>query len=165
MPEVELEYDEQGRVTGGHFGEHDISHQIIEEFMLAANEAVAEHSDRARRAVPAPRPPGRRTRPSSRRSPSSPASSATRCKKSTDRFSLQRVLEKSADKPERHAVHYALLRSLKQATYSPYEEEHYALASEHYCHFTSPIRRYPDLTVHRLLDQILRTGKAGADVD
>jgi ribonuclease R len=85
-------------------------------------------------------------------------------KKSTDRFSLQRVLDKSAEKPERHAVHYALLRSLKQATYSPYEEEHYALASKHYCHFTSPIRRYPDLTIHRTLDQILRTGRARADV-
>ena len=45
MPETELEYDDQGRVTGAHFRKHDVSHQIIEEFMLAANEAVAEHLD------------------------------------------------------------------------------------------------------------------------
>ena len=80
----------------------------------------------------------------------------------TDRFALQRVLDQSANQPDVYAVHYALLRSLKQATYSPVAEGHYALASNTYCHFTSPIRRYPDLTVHRLLGRWLRTGKAGS---
>ncbi len=163
MPEVELEYDDQGRMSGAHFVEHDVSHQIIEEFMLAANEAVAEHLDDRgapylRRVHPAPDPAKLKAFAEFARI------LGYDLKKSTDRFSLQRVLEKSAAAPERHAVHYALLRSLKQATYSPYEEEHYALASRYYCHFTSPIRRYPDLQVHRQIDQLLRDKRAGGDV-
>jgi ribonuclease R len=164
VPEVELEYDAEGKVCGAHYAPHDVSHQIIEEFMLAANEAVAEHLQslgvpflRRIHAPPAPhklrefaefaRELGYDIDP----------------RYATDRFQLQRVLEQSRHRPEVHAVHYALLRSLKQAEYSPVEEGHYALASEHYCHFTSPIRRYPDLTVHRLLGRWLRTGKVSAD--
>jgi ribonuclease R len=162
MPEVELEYDAQGRVTGGHFLVHDVSHQIIEEFMLAANEAVAEHLDSLgvpflRRVHPAPEPSKLEAFADFARI------LGYKIHHSTDRFALQRILEKSADQPEAHAVHYALLRSLKQAVYSPEAEGHYALASENYCHFTSPIRRYPDLTVHRQLSRWLRTGRAGSD--
>ncbi len=162
MPETELEYDEQGRVTGGHFRKHDISHQIIEEFMLAANEAVAEHLDSKggvflRRVHPDPDP--------LRLSAFADFARSLDYKMPTDfdRFALQRILESSADQPEVYAVHYALLRSLKQAVYSPNDEGHYALASEDYCHFTSPIRRYPDLTIHRQLGGWLRTGKVGGN--
>jgi ribonuclease R len=160
MPEIELEYDEQGRVTGGHFRPHDVSHQIIEECMLAANEAVAEQLDDLgvpflRRVHPDPDPLkleafARFARSLGYKMPSH-----------LDRFALQRILERSAGRPDMHAVHYALLRSLKQAVYSPEEEGHYALASEDYCHFTSPIRRYPDLTVHRQLGQWLRRHRVG----
>jgi ribonuclease R len=162
MPETELEYDEEGRVTGGHFLEHDVSHQIIEEFMLAANEAVAAHLNDLgvpflRRVHPDPAPFKLEAFATFARSLGYKVASAA------DRFTLQRILERSAGRPEAHAVHYALLRSLKQAVYSPEDQGHYALASDDYCHFTSPIRRYPDLTVHRLLDRWLRRGKVGSD--
>ena len=156
MPEVELELDAEGRVSGGHFHKHDISHQMIEEFMLLANEAVASQLDSAgvpflRRVHPAPDPAKLKA------FAEFAGILGYKMKKETDRFSLQRILQESTDKPEAHAVHYALLRSLKQATYSPIKEDHYALASENYCHFTSPIRRYPDLTVHRLLDRLVKS--------
>ena len=164
MPEVDLEYDDQGRVAGAHFHHRAFSHRIIEEFMLAANEAVAEHLHKLGVAF-------------LRRNHAAPDAVKLQAflefakvlgyevdlRRPTDRFQLQRILAESADQPERHAVHYSLLRSLKQAEYSPNEEGHYALASDHYCHFTSPIRRYPDLTVHRLLTQWLRTGRTGSD--
>ncbi len=162
MPETELEFDDQGRVSGAHLAKHDVSHQIIEEFMLAANEAVAGKLAELgvpflRRIHPAPEPTKLEAFNAFARS------LGYKMEKFTDRFSLQRVLRESAEKPDVYAVHYALLRSLKQAVYSPAEEEHYALASNTYCHFTSPIRRYPDLTVHRLLGRWLRTGRAGSD--
>ncbi|MHB1421982.1 MAG: ribonuclease R [Gemmataceae bacterium] len=162
MPEVELEYNELGQVVGAHFRKHDVSHQIIEEFMLAANEAVAEHLSRLdvaflRRVHPDPDP--------KKLSAFADFARSLGYKMPTDfdRFALQRILDKSANRPEVHAVHYALLRSLMQAVYSPEEEGHYALASANYCHFTSPIRRYPDLTVHRLLDRWLRSRRCGSD--
>ncbi len=163
MPQTELEYDDKGRIVGAHFAENDISHQIIEEFMLAANEAVADHftgRDIAflRRVHPAPDPAKLQSFAQFARLLN------YRVDLERDRFSLQRVLEESTGKPEQHAVHFALLRSLKQAVYSPIAEGHYALASNDYCHFTSPIRRYPDLTVHRLIGQLLKAGRAGSAI-
>jgi ribonuclease R len=163
MPEAVLDYDEHGHMTGAHFAPHDLSHQIIEEFMLAANEAVAEHLTNhgihfLRRVHPAP------NEEKLHAFAQFAALLGYPIKRPKDRFELQRVLNETADKPERAAVHYALLRSLKQAAYSPIQDEHYALASTHYCHFTSPIRRYPDLVVHRLLDRWLKHKKAPTDL-
>ena len=164
MPEPVLEYDADGRVSGAHFAEHNLSHQIIEEFMLAANEAVAEHFTKhevpfLRRVHPAPNEEKLEAFAQFADLLGHPI------KRAQDRFELQRVLKETSDMPERAAVHFALLRSLKQATYSPIQDQHYALASQHYCHFTSPIRRYPDLQVHRLLDRWIKTGTASADVE
>lgn len=164
MPEIQLEYDENGKVAGAHFRKHDISHMMVEECMLAANEAVAEQLDRKdiyflRRVHPAPEPTKLHKFAEFARI------LGYKVQSETDRFTLQNILKKSAKKPEMHAVHYALLRSLKQATYSPVKDDHYALASANYCHFTSPIRRYPDLQVHRLLDQLFRRGKASSKLD
>jgi ribonuclease R len=162
MPEAVLEYDADGRVSGAHFAEHNLSHQIIEEFMLAANEAVAEHFTNhevpfLRRVHPAPNEEKLEAFAQFADLLGHPM------KRAQDRFELQRVLDATADKPERAAVHFALLRSLKQAAYSPIQDEHYALAMQHYCHFTSPIRRYPDLQVHRLLDRWIKHGTASAN--
>ena len=163
MPEAVLEYDDKGHVSGAHFASHDESHQLIEDFMLAANEAVAGHFDRlkvpfVRRIHPAP---------DARKLEAFATFVRTldyKLPRRPSRFDLQRVLDESAKTTERHAVHYAMLRSLKQATYSPEQDEHFALASDHYCHFTSPIRRYPDLIVHRELGQWLAKGRVRADL-
>ena len=62
-------------------------------------------------------------------------------------------------KPEERAINFALLRTMKQAEYSQDDFRHYALNEDHYCHFTSPIRRYPDLTIHRIVGELARGKK------
>jgi ribonuclease R len=152
-PEVKIDLDRDGRVSGAHVVENTESHQIIEEFMLAANEAVARSLAEAgagflRRIHPMP----------DMRKLRQLTEFVTELGFDVDslesRFELQRLLDMARGLPEEHAVHYAVLRSLSRAAYGPQEEGHYALASECYCHFTSPIRRYPDLTIHRGLEAL-----------
>ena len=154
MPEVKVDLDREGRVAGAHVVRHTESHQIIEEFMLAANEAVAELlSDRGvaflRRVHADPSPKKLKALSEF------VAELGIRPGRLESRFELQKLLDSVVGEPTEHAVHYAVLRSLQRAVYSPEEEGHYALASDCYCHFTSPIRRYPDLLVHRALDAVL----------
>ena len=73
----------------------------------------------------------------------------------------QRLAQKIAGKPEERILAHLMLRSLKQARYSEKNEGHFALATQHYTHFTSPIRRYPDLIVHRISKALLRAGVSG----
>ncbi len=150
LPDVRIDLDEDGKVAGAHVEENTESHQIIEEFMLAANEAVArEFSDRELYFI-------RRVH-----EPPSPVKlkELTRffhemgidCDSLESRFEIKRVVELAAKMPEAKAIHFSVLRSMQKAVYSPREVGHYALASDAYCHFTSPIRRYPDLVIHRML--------------
>ena len=153
IPEVAIDFDKDGAVSGAHQRHHDQSHEIIEEFMLAANVAVAGLLDS-------------RGLPFLRRTHGDPDEVKMRnfqqfcqglgltLKKSQDRKAIQEIISKVEGKPEQRAVNFALLRSMQQAVYSPEDTGHYALAEADYCHFTSPIRRYPDLTVHRLIGQI-----------
>ena len=162
MPEVKIDLDRDGRVTGAHIAANTESHQIIEEFMLAANEAVASALAVAgagflRRIHPAPDP--RKLRQLTE----FVSELGFEVDSLESRFELQRLLDMARGKPEEHAVHYAVLRSLSRAAYGPQEDGHYALASDCYCHFTSPIRRYPDLAVHRAIEAVARGRRPPAD--
>jgi ribonuclease R len=157
MPEVKIDFDKDGRVTGAHVVPHDPSHQIIEEFMLAANMAVATALDDRRLAF-LRRVHGDPDEAKLRALAEFVAGLGYPLKRFQSRTELQRLLDRVQGTPHMHAVNYALLRSMKQAEYSPEVLGHYALAAEHYCHFTSPIRRYPDLTIHRLFDRLIKRG-------
>ncbi len=164
MPEVEVELDGEGKVSGAHLAMDDESHQVIEEFMLGANEAVAEeltekNAEFLRRGHADPDPT------KLMQYAEFVESLGFAVEDPRSRFELQKILAWSDGRPERHAVHYGLLRSLKQATYTIEPEGHYALASQNYCHFTSPIRRYPDLQVHRQLTTILEGKKPKGDAE
>jgi ribonuclease R len=155
MPEVKVQLDREGRVAGARLVENTESHKIIEDFMLAANEAVAELLAKAelyflRRVHQAPDP--RKLKALTE----FVGGLGLQVESLESRFELQKLLATVAGQPEERAVNYALLRSLQRAVYSPEEVGHFALASDCYTHFTSPIRRYPDLTVHRLLEAHLK---------
>ncbi len=164
LPEIKIDLDKKGRVSGAHVVEHTVSHQIIEEFMLAANEAVAEYLndqglDFLRRIHEPPDPRKLQALTEFIRE------LGIECESLESRFEIKRVVEAMRNDPRQHAVHYAVLRSMQKAVYSPVEEGHYALGSRHYCHFTSPIRRYPDLVIHRMFDALARGERPVADFD
>jgi len=162
MPEVKVDLDRDGRVAGAHVVANTESHQIIEEFMLSANEAVAERLAAAGagflRRIHAPPDPRKL-----RQLTEFVSELGFEVDTLESRFELQRLLGLTRGRPEEHAVHFAVLRSLARAVYGPQPEGHYALASDCYCHFTSPIRRYPDLVVHRALDLLARGRRAPDD--
>ncbi len=184
LPEPLIEFDEWGAMTGVTRAPRNIAHRIIEEFMLAANEAVAAHLTNSvetsiYRIHEKPDPkrvmefeevaahfgyslgigaiPVKKFAFSDKRRDGSKKRSEIVLADSGLNISsrhYQRLLSKIEGKPEERILSYLMLRSLRQARYSIENAGHFALAAETYTHFTSPIRRYPDLIVHRLLSGI-----------
>jgi ribonuclease R len=152
LPAVELVLDDRQRVVDAVAEDQSYTHTVIEMFMVEANEAVARLLDRLgrgflRRIHPDPDVQG------SRQLASFVKACGHHLPQKMSRRDMQDLLAAVKGKPESYAVNLALLKTFEQAEYSPMPVGHFALASEHYCHFTSPIRRYPDLTVHRLLTE------------
>lgn len=135
------------------------SEGIIESFMLAANECVAEHlaNLRAPAVYRIHEKPGEE-KAQALRTLLSPLGYGFR---EPDNFSLQKILDQAAGRPEEFLVHTAVLRAMMKARYEPQNVGHFGLAARYYCHFTSPIRRYPDLMIHRCLTALLEEGAEG----
>jgi ribonuclease R len=137
--------------------DQSFTHTLIEMFMVEANEAVARLLNSQgvpfiRRTHPEPETRG------AERLRQFVTVAGFKLPKDLDRKAIQALLQSVKGKPEGFAINLAVLKSLTRAEYSPEEVGHFALASEQYCHFTSPIRRYADLTVHRLLDEYFEAG-------
>ncbi|MBM3747389.1 MAG: RNB domain-containing ribonuclease, partial [Acidobacteria bacterium] len=181
LPEPLLEFDQWGEMTGVTRAPRNIAHRIIEEFMLAANEAVAAHLEQAE--VPSiyrihepPEPqrvlefeelaahfghslgigpiPVKRFPVTDRRRDGGKTRQDVVLPEAGLRVTprhYQKLIDKLEGRPEERILSYLMLRSLMQARYSADNTGHFALAAKTYTHFTSPIRRYPDLMVHRAL--------------
>lgn len=166
LPEPEIILDLQGETEEIIRAERNLAHQIIEEFMIAANEAVAHFLEG-------------NGFPSIYRIHEPPKGEAVdefrrfishlgyKLQKDSDHSpkEFQKVLFATKGKPEEKLINNVLLRSMKWAKYSANNVGHFGLASKSYTHFTSPIRRYPDLIVHRILKRVLskKEGRASEE--
>lgn len=156
LPEPEVILNLQGETEEIVRAERNLAHQIIEEFMIAANEAVARFMQKRGRAsvYRVHEPPQQGAIEEFRRFLSHLGHKMGKDWNDSPK-ELQRVLLEVKGQPEEKVVNNILLRSMKWAKYSAQNIGHFGLASEAYTHFTSPIRRYPDLMVHRLLKKAL----------
>ncbi len=162
LPEVDLVFDDAGHVVDAIKEDDSFTHTLIEMFMVEANEAVARtfaglDTPLLRRIHPDPtfgdiEEVRQFARLAKWRLPDEPT-----------RKDLQALLEATRHSPAARAIHFSVLRCMSKAVYSPALIGHYALASEHYAHFTSPIRRYPDLLVHRVVHAYLDVTENGTE--
>ena len=185
LPEPEIVFDEQGAMTGIRKAPRNVAHRLIEEFMLAANMAVSAHLEERLaqslfRIHETPDPQrvlefeelaarfghslGIPAMPVKRYPVVTRTSDGRKLRRdivrADDGFRVsskmyQQLVAKLEGRPEERILNYLMLRSLKQARYSTENAGHFALAAKTYTHFTSPIRRYPDLVIHRLLGSLL----------
>lgn len=163
FPEVKVRLDDQGRPVQLERIENDESHQLVEEFMLAANEAVAR--ELKNRSIPVIYRVHENPEPDRLAEYRELVLSYNyKVGDLTNRSELQRLLASLAGKPEEQALKIGLLKSLKRARYAPQPLGHYGLAKTNYTHFTSPIRRYADLVVHRTLAERDHPHRSRADV-
>jgi ribonuclease R len=150
FPEVKVRLDEQGKPILLERIENDESHQLVEEFMLAANEAVAR--ELKNRSIPTIYRVHENPEPDKLAEYRELVLSYNyKAGDLTNRSELQRLLASLAGKPEEQTLKIGLLKSLKRARYAAQPLGHFGLAKTNYTHFTSPIRRYADLIVHRAL--------------
>ena len=160
LPEPEILINLEGKIENIIKRERNPAHMLIEDFMIAANVAVAEFLTDLD--YPFLYRVHEEPDPNKLRELSeiflSLGYSIDIPEEVTPSF-IQELLKQFEGKPIEHLFNHLVLRSLKQARYSPENVGHFGLAETHYCHFTSPIRRYPDLAVHRVLKRALRKRK------
>ena len=161
VPEIKVKLDENGRAVGLKKRVSNLGESIVEQCMLAANETVAEHMCRRKqpfmyRIHETPEPT--KIEALNRLMGTFGLHLKTSAEGNIRPKELQLALEKIAGKPEEKILGTVSLRSMQQARYAAENEGHFGLAAEYYTHFTSPIRRYPDLIVHRLLRESFPTG-------
>jgi ribonuclease R len=154
LPEPEVLLDLQGNPEAILRAERNLAHMIIEEFMIAANEAVAGHLESL--GVPSLYRIHEEPDPMKLEDIMKVIHPSVKLRRKSLRpGDFSRLLAEIKGTPGEEIINYMVLRSLKQARYSPVNVGHFGLASSCYTHFTSPIRRYPDLVVHRILREVL----------
>ncbi len=162
FPEVKVWLDDKGVPVRLEKIENDISHQLIEELMLLANELVGREF-KVRRQPALHRVHEKPDAEKLLEFREVAGANGLKCGDLSNRSEVQRLLAAAKGKPQEYVIKLALLKSLKRARYAPEPLGHYGLNKVDYTHFTSPIRRYADLVVHRSLERLLDGGAKGPE--